>query len=55
MGYFEIFKQAAQSKQSPNRRKFAQSGHPALGTLSSQFVGERFLAASAKRSTFKQI
>jgi hypothetical protein len=27
---FVIFKKAAQSKQSPNGRKFAQSGHPAL-------------------------
>jgi hypothetical protein len=29
MGYFCNFRKTAQSKQSPNGRKFAQSGHPA--------------------------
>jgi hypothetical protein len=28
MGNFFIFKNTAQSKQSPNRRQFDQSGHP---------------------------
>jgi hypothetical protein len=29
LGYFHNFQKTAQRKQSPNRRKFAQSGHPA--------------------------
>jgi hypothetical protein len=30
LGYFGTFRKIAQRKQSPNRRKFAQSGHPEL-------------------------
>jgi hypothetical protein len=30
MGFFGKFQKTAQSKQSPNRRNFAQFGHPAF-------------------------
>jgi hypothetical protein len=47
MGYFCHFLKTAQSKQSPNRRKIAQSGHPGH-EANSNFATHKFLTLVAE-------